>query len=132
MNNTSCWKHQKCCAYHSQRCQFGMLRIGTPRTGVNMGRDYTSLIPAAKNSYCTEGSTCIYEEFLAILIKNQAQNMNNLFHSQEWLNINSACLQFHASQLINFIKPIFILLNPQFTYISLILHIIHGSQNYLI
>lgn len=69
--------------YHSQRCQFGMLRIGTPRTRVNRGSDYTSLIPAAKTVIALKEERVFDEEFLAILIKNQSQNMNNLFYSQE-------------------------------------------------
>lgn len=69
--------------YHSQRCQFGMHRIGTPRTRVNRGSDYTSLIPAAKTVIALKEERVFDEEFLAILIKNQSQNMNNLFHSQE-------------------------------------------------
>lgn len=69
--------------YHSQRCQFGMHRIGTPRTRVNRGSDYTSLIPAAKTVIALKEERVFEEEFLAILIKNQSQNMNNLFHSQE-------------------------------------------------
>lgn len=69
--------------YHSQRCQFGMPRIGTPRTRVNRGSDYTSLIPAAKTVIALKEVRVFDEEFLAILIKNQSQNMNNLFHSQE-------------------------------------------------
>lgn len=69
--------------YHSQRCQLGMLRIGTPRTRVNRGSDYTSLIPAAKTVIALKEVRVFDEEFLAILIKNQSQNMNNLFHSQE-------------------------------------------------
>lgn len=69
--------------YHSKRCQFGMHRIGTPRTRVNRGSDYTSLIPAAKTVIALKEVRVFDEEFLAILIKNQSQNMNNLFHSQE-------------------------------------------------
>lgn len=69
--------------YHSKRCQFGMHRIGTPRTRVNRGSDYTSLIPAAKTVIALKEERVFDEEFLAILIKNQSQNMNNLFHSQE-------------------------------------------------
>lgn len=69
--------------YHSQSCQFGMHRIGTPGTRVNRGSDYTSLIPAAKTVIALKEVRVFDEEFLAILIKNQSQNMNNLFHSQE-------------------------------------------------
>lgn len=60
-----------------------MHRIGTPRTRVNRGSDYTSLIPAAKTVIALKEERVFDEEFLAILIKNQSQNMNNLFHSQE-------------------------------------------------
>lgn len=68
-----------------------------------MGSDYTSLIPAAKTVIALKEVRVFDEEFLAILIKNQSQNMNNLFHSQEWLNIFSACLQILAIQLMNFL-----------------------------